>query len=240
MNCILEVIVCSVEDAIQAERGGATRLEIVHDLARGGLTPSLSLVEKILQNIQVPARVMLREREEYELGGTEELDRLCSRAEVMARLPLDGLVLGFTRNDKVDLHPIRTILNCAPGLCATFHHAFEATTYPLRAISELKTLPKVDRILTHGGDGNWGERIHRLDAYQKNAHPEIHILAGGGLNLESVNSICDLTQIREFHLGRAVRASGNPFGKIVDAKVREFANLLRQKDVEQPCDRPLA
>lgn len=233
MNCVLEVIICSVEDALQAERGGATRLEIVRDLPRGGLTPSLSLVEQTLRAVQVPARVMLRERDDHEIGETEELDRLCSRAEEMARLPLDGLVLGLVHNDRVDLRSTSAILNCAPGLRTTFHHAFEATRYPLRAISELKTLTQVDRILTHGGDGNWRERIHRLDTYQRKAHPEIHILAGGGLNLERVNSICQLTQVREFHLGRAVRAPGNPFGKIVDAKVREFAALLRRKSNRQ-------
>lgn len=183
---------------------------------------------------------MLRERENYEIGGTEELDRLCSRAEEMAGLPLDGLVLGFAHDRRVDLRPISTIIDCAPGLRTTFHHAFEATTYPLQAISELKTLSQVDRILTHGGDGNWGERIRLFDAYQRRAHPEIHILTGGGLNLERMNSILEQTQVREFHLGRAVHASSNPFGKIVDAKVREFAALLRQEDVQQPCDRPIA
>lgn len=240
MNCVLEVIVCSVEDALQAERGGATRLEIVRDLARGGLTPSLSLVEETLRAVQVPARVMLRERGDYEIGGTGELDRLCSRAEEMARLPLDGLVLGLVHNGTVDLRSTSTILNCAPGLRTTFHHAFEAATDPLRAISELKTLAQIDRILTHGGDGSWRERIRRLDAYQRKAHPEIHILAGGGLSLERVNSICEFTQVREFHLGRAVRAPGNPFGKVVDAKVKHFTALLRQNSVQQPCSRSIA
>lgn len=48
-NCrslILEVIVCSVTDALEAERGGADRTEVVRDLDRGGLTPYLDLVRQ--------------------------------------------------------------------------------------------------------------------------------------------------------------------------------------------------
>ena len=36
---LLEVIATSLDDALAAEDGGAGRLEIVHDLERGGLTP---------------------------------------------------------------------------------------------------------------------------------------------------------------------------------------------------------
>ena len=35
----LEVIACSVADAIEAEKGGADRLEVISHFERGGLTP---------------------------------------------------------------------------------------------------------------------------------------------------------------------------------------------------------
>ncbi len=62
---ILEVIACTVEDAIEAERGGANRLEIVSRLETGGLTPAPDLVRKIKANVSLPLRVMLRESEGY-------------------------------------------------------------------------------------------------------------------------------------------------------------------------------
>lgn len=241
VNYVLEVIACSPADALAAERGGATRLEIIRDPASGGFTPSVERVEEILNVVRIPARVILREKEDYEIGETAELDQLCSRAEEMARLPLDGLVLGFTHRDRVDLHSTTAILACAAGLRATFHHAFEAVPHPWEAISELKTVSQIDRILTHGGDGDWGERIRRLDLYRERAHPEIQILAGGGLDLERVNSIRERTQVREFHLGRAVRPRENPFGNVSELKVREFAALLqRRKIAHQACCHPPA
>ena len=58
--CLLEVIVSSVEDALEAEQGGAGRLEVVRSLEVGGLTPSLELVRQICQRVKIPLRVMLR------------------------------------------------------------------------------------------------------------------------------------------------------------------------------------
>ena len=64
---LLEVIVSSLEDALEAERGGtgAGRLEIVRNLELGGLTPSFETVQEICQRVAVPVRVMLRCRESH-------------------------------------------------------------------------------------------------------------------------------------------------------------------------------
>ena len=44
---VLEVIACTVEEAVEAEKGGADRLEIIRDFEAGGYTPPLELVKKI-------------------------------------------------------------------------------------------------------------------------------------------------------------------------------------------------
>ena len=92
---LLEVIVCSVADAIEAARGGAGRLEIVRDLQQGGFTPSLKLVDEIKQACELPVRVMLRESPGYRTNGPDEVGRLCRAAEPFAALDVDGFVLGF-------------------------------------------------------------------------------------------------------------------------------------------------
>ena len=74
-NAILEVIACSVADAIAAQKGGANRLEIVRDLERGGFTPSIELVHAIRDEVHLPLRVMVRESDGYQTAGeTEKVD----------------------------------------------------------------------------------------------------------------------------------------------------------------------
>ena len=91
---LLEVITCSVEDAREAERGGAGRLEVVRDLHLGGLTPSFDLVREILDAVSIPIRVMIRERNDYSAGTDAEPERLCRLATEMSALPIEGLVMG--------------------------------------------------------------------------------------------------------------------------------------------------
>src|SRR6185295_19131267 len=99
---LLEVIVCSVADAVEAAKGGAKRLEIVRDLERGGLTPSYDLVAQIRQAVDLPIRVMLRESEGFEADG-DEIERLCVSAERLVSLKVDGFVLGFLKDGEVDI-----------------------------------------------------------------------------------------------------------------------------------------
>lgn len=221
---VLEVIACTVADAVAAERGGAHRLEIVRRLDLGGLTPDPELVCEILSNVNIPVRIMIRENANFTVAGDAELERLCETAREFEKLGVDGLVLGFAKNGKPDIKTTQKILASTPKLKATFHHAFEETTDKVAAIETLKTLPQIDRVLSHGGKSGQIERCGNLANYSKTARPNIEILAGGRIDLEMIELLKRKTSIREFHFGRAARD-----GSYVSAE--KVAELVRQ--VEQ-------
>ena len=227
---LLEVIVCSVADAIEAERGGANRLEIVRDLHQGGLTPSLKLVSEIKQASELPVRVMLRESPGYRINGPDEIDRLCRAAETFASLDVDGLVLGFLNDGEVDVELTQRVLACASQIQATFHHAFENSNDKLRALTEIKRLSQVDRILSHGGTDQLRSRIQRLAEYEHAAAPELTILAGGGIDGEAIVGIKRATRIREFHVGRAARLNFQVDGAVQSSLVSGLAEKLLSTD----------
>ena len=228
---LLEVIACSVKDAVEAEKGGAGRLEIVRDLKRGGLTPSYKLVEEIRQCVAIPIRVMLRANESFETSGEEEIERLCNAAERFASLEVDGFVLGFLRGGEVDLELTQRVLASAPQMRATFHHAFENTRDKLVALGAIKQLPQVDRVLSHGGKDELMSRVQRLAQYEKAAAPELKIIAGGDVNNAAILQIGRETRIREFHVGRAARSQfevdGAVQASLVHGLVKLFATFER-------------
>jgi copper homeostasis protein len=223
---ILEVIVCSVSDALEAQRGGAGRLEIVRDLCRGGLTPSVELVQEILAAVTLPVRVMLREEDSYEVVGRLRRERLCAAATALSGLNVDGVVLGFLHSGEVDIQLTESVLSCASNLRATFHHAFEDTDDPFAAIQTLKRVAQVDRILTSGGSGDWTEKIQRLARFKEEASPEIEILAGGGIDQQRIRMICRDTDIREFHVGRAAREPASAQGEVRATRVRALVEAI--------------
>ena len=175
----LEVITCSVEDAQEAEQGGAGRLEVVRDPHVGGLTPPLQLVREILNVVSIPIRVMIRERSDYSAGTDAELERLCLLAGEMNSLPIDGLVVGFLTTTEIDVKALNSVLSEVPQCRVTFHHAFDALADPLHGIDRLSQIRQVDRILTAGGSGAWPNRKRRLVEYSERERPGLKILAGG-------------------------------------------------------------
>jgi copper homeostasis protein len=222
-NATLEVIACSVADAVEAERGGARRLEVISSFELGGLTPPTRLVGDILAAVGIPVRVMLRESEGYTVTGEAEAERLCAAARQFSKLRVEGLVLGFLRDGEVDDGLMERLLSCAPNLKATFHHAFEEAEDQSLATRTLKSHRQVDRILTAGGEGDWPQKIARLASCEREAGPRITVLAGGGLNGPRIRSIREATNIREFHVGRAARAPATPEGAVRAELVRELA-----------------
>ncbi len=216
---ILEVIACSIEDAVEAEKGGANRLEVIRDLEAGGFTPPLDLVREICDKVSLPLRVMLREERGFALTQKGTMEKLCGVANDLNGLKVEGVVLGFLDGTAVNVELTKKILSFAPDLKATFHHAFEETGDKLAAISEIKQIRNVDTILSHGGFGAQAERVENLAAYSAAAAPNISVLAGGRIDIAMIKAIGEATGIREFHVGRAARENGRVSASRVAALV---------------------
>jgi copper homeostasis protein len=219
---ILEVIVTSLRDAIEAEQGGADRLEVVRDLDSGGLTPDILLVRRIVEAVRIPIRIMLRENSSMSLLKGQELDILLGKAVEMSAMALDGLVMGFVWNDQLDARTLRTIADVAPNMKITFHRAFDVLPDPLHTIRTLKTIPQVDRILTTGGPGSWPARKLRLHCWQRHAAPEITIIAGAGLLKTVIRDLSRDSQISEMHIGRAARIPPETTGQVSRIQVAQL------------------
>ena len=201
----LEVIATSVEDAIHAARGGAHRLEIVRDLARDGLTPLIHMVRRIRRHVALPLRVMVRESDGFACRSADERRALVDAASAFAALQVDGLVLGWTRGDAVDEETLARVLQVAPSLRATFHHAFDALPDPAAALGVLQRYPQIDRILTRAGGGPWPSRCATLTRHARLAAPQINVLPGGDIDEEAIRALAASGCVTEVHVGRAAR-----------------------------------
>lgn len=219
---LLEVIVTSVEEAREAEDGGADRLELVRDLEAEGLTPALPVVEEVLRAVSVPVRVMVRDTPSFSIGTESEKRRLTAAARAFSQLPVNGLVLGFLKGGLIDLCAIEHLLSVTDK-AVTFHRAFECLPDPYSALEALKGFAQLDRVLLNGGNGSWAERRRRLERLQESACPAILVVAGGGLNEEGLGVLAQSLLLREFHAGSAVRDES---GRVRSDRVRKLRQLL--------------
>ncbi|XP_047008243.1 copper homeostasis protein cutC homolog isoform X3 [Ictalurus punctatus] len=151
---LMEVCVDSVESAINAERGGAGRLELCSSLIEGGITPSVGLLQVVKENVQIPVYVMIRPRGGDFLYSEREVEVMRRDIELLKRHRADGFVLGaLTEDGRVDAELCMELLATCRPLPVTFHRAFDMVHDPSVAVETLVSLG-FERILTSGCDSS--------------------------------------------------------------------------------------
>ena len=196
---ILEVCVDSVESAVNAETGGADRIELCGDLIVGGITPSLALFERIREKINIPIHVLLRPRFGDFLYSEEEMEVLVRQAGMFAKAGADNLVIGcLTPDGRLDLDAMNRIIDAAGDTPVNLHRAFDMCRDLNEALEDAKKLG-VKSILTSGGYASAKEGAKVLDELKKNSG-DIDIMAGAGMNAQNIKFMLNTTALTAFHM----------------------------------------
>ncbi|XP_035674188.1 copper homeostasis protein cutC homolog [Branchiostoma floridae] len=195
----MEVCVDSVESAVNAEDGGASRLELCGNLMEGGTTPTLGLLRVVKQKVRIPVYVMIRPR------GGDFLYSITERQVMMADLCLakeegaDGIVLGaLTEDGRIDKDLCMELIVLARPLPVTFHRAFDMVEDPSQALEDVISLG-CERLLTSGCDSTVLEGLPTLKKLTEQARGRITIVPGGGINERNLPRVLEGTGAREFH-----------------------------------------
>lgn len=213
----LECCVDSVESAIAAEKGGATRLELCSNLIIGGTSPSISLFKQIKKYVNLPIRVLLRPRFGDFCYTDYEIDILNDEINTFKNLGADGIVIGCLNPDgELNIKAMQKFIYLADKLPVTLYRAFDVCVNPMDTLEICKQLG-ISTILTSGAkncalDGK--RLIKQLCDYAEN----IEILAGAGINSKTIELLLDeIPNLKSFHMS----------GK----KVLESPMKYRNKDV---------
>ena len=223
---LLEVIACTVDDAVAAERGGADRIELVRDLGRGGLTPDMALTAAVVDAVRIPVRVMIREDEPFVVSDPGVSQALCDVAGWMSGLAVDGLVLGFLdANGSVDEALLGRVLRAARGVRATFHRAFEEVIDQKAGFAALGRWPQIDRVLVNGGSGTTAQRLSLLRELAAMAPDDVRVLSAVGSDRDLLRAVCAAPELGEAHVGRAARDPETVDAPVSAAKVAELVAI---------------
>ena len=210
---ILEVIALDAQDAAAAQAGGADRLELVSDMAAGGLTPARETFAAVRAAVDLPVRVMLRAADTFSAGGPEVLDALCDQARLLRAEGAEEFVFGFLdETGGPDLAAIGALLDVLPGCRWTFHRAIDRAADREGLRKRLDGLPGLDTYLTAGSaDGvTAGLEVLYAEAARTEAREPGYLprlMVGGGLVLEHVPRLRG-AGVTAFHIGGAARIAG--------------------------------
>lgn len=209
---VLEVCVDSVESALAAVNGGATRLELCASLATGGLSPSLALFREIRKRCDIRIHVLLRPRFGDFLYSDAETDVLCEEVKIFREAGAEGIVIGcLTSDGALDMPRMEMLIARAGGMSVTLHRAFDMCADPMAALRQAKTLG-VNTILTSGQENDCMDGKPLLKRLLTAAQDEIEILIGSGVDASVIGDFLRDTTATSFHMsGKVILPSGMRF-----------------------------
>ncbi|XP_036294724.1 copper homeostasis protein cutC homolog isoform X4 [Pipistrellus kuhlii] len=134
---LMEVCVDSVESAVNAERGGAGRIELCSGLVEGGITPSMGLLQVVKQCVQIPVFVIIRPRGGDFLYSDHEVEVMKADIRLAKLYGADGLVFGaLTEDGQIDKELCMSLMALCRPLPVTFHRGGGITDRNLQRILE--------------------------------------------------------------------------------------------------------
>lgn len=178
----VEVCAYSLESCINAQAGGAGRIELCGGLGEGGTTPSAGIIELAREYIQIQLYVMIRPRGGDFVYDVFEDEIMKKDITLAKNLGADGVVLGVLHPDgQVNVERTKALVEFARPLKVTFHRAFDLTPDPMKALKDVIETG-ADRILTSGQKPQAVQATELFKKLTKAAGNSIEIMAGGGVN----------------------------------------------------------
>ena len=216
-NIVLEICCGSIDDAIQAEKGGADRVELCSALFLGGLTPSIGTLVEAKRRLKIPVMMMVRPRGGGFCYSAAEFATMERDAEAAVESGAAGVVFGILKpNGRIDQRRTERMLRIIGDRQAVFHRAFDVTPDAFQALHELINLG-VTRVLTSGQKDSVPEGVELIAELVQRAGKRIEILPGGGIRPYNMKEIVRRTRCRQVHM--------TAWGKVQDRSTQAHREL---------------
>ena len=180
-NYILECCVDSVESALNAVKGGASRLELCGNLPIGGTTPGIPLYHQIRKESDVRIHALIRPRFGDFCYSSYELEIMREEIRMFREEKAQAVVIGVLNADgNLNISAMEMLIQEADGMDVTLHRAFDMCRDPFRTMEEAIALG-VNTILTSGQQQSCWEGRELIRRLIEEAQGRIDIMAGGGV-----------------------------------------------------------
>ncbi len=197
---ILECCVDSVESAINAANGGASRIELCSNLIIGGTTPDVALVKEIRKYTDIRIHALIRPRFGDFCYSQHEMEIMKSQIRALKEAGVEGVVIGVLEEEgNLNLSAMKELIAEAAGLSITLHRAFDMCRDPFQALDEAIQLG-INTILTSGQKQSAWEGRGLLAELIEKADSRIDIMAGAGIGASVIEKLISATKGTSYHM----------------------------------------
>lgn len=196
----LEICVDSYESLINAQKGGADRIELCSALEIGGLTPSYGLMKQASELEDIEIFAMIRPRSGDFYYNSTEIETMKLDIDAAKKASLDGIVIGILDEEgRLDIEKLSEIVDYARPLKVCLHRAFDVAKNSEEDIAKLAAIGIV-RILTSGKKENASKGATLIARIQGKYGDKIEIMPGSGVTSKNLEDLYKLTSCTTFHM----------------------------------------
>lgn len=204
----VEVCANSFVSALEAQKGGADRIELCYDLEHGGTTPSAAAIRLAVEKLKPSGTdvfVLIRPRSGDFMYSDIELEVMQRDILFCKEHGVDGVVIGLlTTDDQIDVENTARMADLAQPMQVTFHRAFDFVADPFEALEQIVGMG-IQRILTSGQKSSALEGSDLIRQLIETAKNRIIIMPGGGITSANIEAVFAKTGAKEFHLSAKKR-----------------------------------
>lgn len=202
-NYILECCADSVQSAVNAEKGGANRIELCSALIIGGLSPSICLFDQVRKHCSLKVNVLLRPRFGDFCYDSYELEIIKNEIKLFREHGANGVVIGVLKPDgELDFESMKILIEEAKGIDVTLHRAFDVAADPFKTLEQAKALG-INTILTSGQKNTATEGAELLKELVRQKG-DVDILVGSGVSAQVIESLYNTTKATSYHMSGKV------------------------------------
>jgi copper homeostasis protein len=234
----IEIVVYNIESALNAQAGGADRIELCDNPSEGGTTPSFGMIEQVFKQLHIQVFVMIRPRGGDFIYSDSEFEVMKRDIEVCKQLKVDGIVFGILDEDgRIDKNRCKELIEFSRPLGVTCHRAFDITRDAYEALEDC-IAAGFDRILTSGRQASASEGRDLIHELVKHGGKEISIMPGAGVNEENVLQLVKETGVNEIHFSakRFIQSKNlrhNPSISFIDALPTDSGKFITDSETIQ-------
>ena len=199
MNYKIEICANSVASCLQAQQGGAYRVELCAGIPEGGTTPSYGEIAVARELLHIKLNIIIRPRGGDFLYSDVEHKAMLHDIEMAKKIGVDGVVIGCLNADgTVDMARNKELIDAAKDMSVTFHRAFDMCKDPFASLEQIIELG-CDTVLTSGQQPTASEGVSLLSELVAKANNRIIIMPGSGVNEDNIATLAKETKATEFH-----------------------------------------
>lgn len=228
----LEIIATTLKEALDIEKAGADRIELVTGILEGGLTPSLGLIKKVCDSVSIPVNVMVRPHSKSFYYDQYDLEVIYNDIiDIRDHTKANGIVFGcLDKCNRVDFSILEKVISLKGDLKLTFHRAIDSSSNIVEDFKKLITYD-IDHILTSVGEDKVTTNPNLVNEFVKLAEgSNTTLLAGSGLYPDNVEAFLNNVNVTEIHMGSGVKVNRNNLDEIDIEVLSNLVQTIRKED----------